>query len=398
MNYLSDKSYLAIGKQSAQGTPVKPSVFVPLIDADLKTDPKPTRVKQIAGINWASNKVLQGVRSHSGSITVQCDPDTLGYLLDILALKGTTTGDGSVGYTHPFDILTEGNYFTFEVLKGNSVVRMSDVKIKKIEFSFADGYLEAKIDIVAGSAFTGATLASALSSSITAVPCDILYDITPLDNLVAGDVIQIWHAGVATDITITTISADKRSANCSSTACTASKGDLVSLKAQTPSYANLLRPFKFGRVLVGFGVDMATALSNAGAYASATALDDLKISLDKGIIENSMTGKENPVILAGVPDGTMTIKKLFSNASEAQAYQDIAKQCAVIIFTGDEITAGYPASLTMKFYDLKVAKNDNKIKKGEYIYDETEFTIEYSNADAKSMDIVIVNKTAGASL
>ena len=93
------------------------------------------------------------------------------------------------------------------------------------------------------------------------MPCDILYDITPLDNLVAGDVIQIWHAGVATDITITTISADKRSANCSSTACTASKGDLVSLKAQTPSYANLLRPFKFGRVLVGFGVDMATALS-----------------------------------------------------------------------------------------------------------------------------------------
>lgn len=397
-NYLSNKSYLAIGKQTAQGTVIKPNIFVPMIDADFKTDPKPTRVKQIVGVNYASNKVLQGLRDHSGTIKLQLDPDNLGFLLDIMALKGTTTGDGTVGYTTSFDILNDGAFFTFELLKGNAVTRFMDVKIKKLEIALADGYLEGTLTIVAGGAFNTATLASALSSSVTNIPFDILYDLFPANCLVATDVIQIWHAGTPIDVTVSTIASDMRSANCSSTAVTASKGDMISLKPQTPSFPTLMKPFKFGRMLVGFGATVAAAASAAGAYSTATPLDDLKLTIDKAELLIYASGKDDPIVLPGVPDGEMLIKKLFTNAAEAQAYQDIAKQCCVIVVTGDEVSAGHPASLTLTFYDLKVKTHDNKIKKDEYVYDETTFTLEYSNADAKVMDITIVNSTPGASL
>ena len=393
--FLSDKSYLAIVKQTAQFAPAKPSVFVPVIDADIKTDPKNTKVKQIVGINWQVSKVLQGLREHAGSITIQCDPDTIGHFMNIMGLKGSTTGDATVGYTHPFDVQSDGKYYTFELLKGNAVARFVDVKISKIEFSFADGYLIAKIDIVAGSTFVAGGFAAATSGAITTIALDTTYDQAPCDALVAGDVMQVWIAGVATDLTVLTISADKKSFTFASTSVTAPIGTLVTLKAQTVTQPTILNPFKFGRVLIGFGVDMASAVTAAGSYATATPLDDLKIGFDKGVNVLPLTGNEDPIVLPGIPSADVQIKRLFADAAESQKFLGLSKACAAIVFTGQEVTAGYPTTLTFKFYDLRTTKLENKIKAGEYLYDESTYEVVYSNADGKAADIILVNKSAG---
>lgn len=395
MNYLSDKAYLAIGKQTDAVTPVTPSVFVPLIEEDMKIDPKNERVKQIVGIDWASNKMLQGQREVGGSVTIQADPDSLGYFLDMLYKKGSTSGSGSVGYTHPFTV-DSANYYTIELLRGNAVHRYVGCQITKMEMSFKDGHMQIKSDIVGRGSFTVATLKTALTGAgMTSVELDEEFDPEPANGLVAGDVIMVQEDdGSFTDVTIATVASDKKSITMSSTTVTASAGALIQLKEQTPSYSALQRPFRFGQMLVGFGADQSAADANVASYALATPVDELKLTLDRNISRRHASGKNDALTLVGNGDGELTVKKLFEDGATQQQWLDIAKKACTILITGDNIATTYYASLTIQLHNIKPSANDNKLSKGEYVYDETTFMVEYDDSDAAAVDISLVNKTA----
>ena len=397
MNYLSDKGYVAIGVQTDENTAVKPNVFLPFIEEDLSTDLNNERVKQIVGIEWKSNLILQGQRKHGGKIKILCDPDNIGHLLNMAMKIGSSTGSGSVGYTHPFTVDTP-NYYTIEVLKGNAVHRYVGCRIDKLVFSFENGNLIAEAEIVAKYKFNYGTLKTALTGAgMVAVVFDEQYDPEPCFGLVATDVIQVWEAGVATDVTVATIVAGNKSITMSATAITATAGALITLKGQTPSYATIKRPFKLGQCLVGFGADDTAALANVASYVLATALDDFKLTIERGTVQRNASGKNDPLVITGIGDAELTTKKLFENAADLQQYNDIAKKACVIKFTGDNIATTYYSSLTITLYNIKAKKADNKIKSGEYVYDETDYFVEYDNGDAKAIEISLINSTAGAS-
>jgi len=103
------------------------------------------------------------------------------------------------------------------------------------------------------------------------------------------------------------------------------------------------------------------------------------------------------LVITGIGDAELTTKKLFENAADLQQYNDIAKKACVIKFTGDNIATTYYSSLTITLYNIKAKKADNKIKSGEYVYDETDYFVEYDNGDAKAIEISLINSTAGAS-
>lgn len=398
MNYLSDKSYLAIGLQSAALTAVKPTVFVPLIEEDMKVEPKNERVKQIVGLEWASNKILQGERELGGSITIQADPDSLGHILNMTLQKDTSTGSAPVGYTHPF-LFDEAKYYTIEIVKGNAVHRFVGCRISKLELSFQDSYLVAKFDVIARAAFTVGTLKTALTGAgMVAVEFGEEYDPEPCLGLVATDVIQVQEDdGTMVDVTVATVAAGNKSITCGATEVTASVGALISLKPQTPSYAALQRPFRFGQVLVGFGADQTAADANVASYALATPVDDFKLVIDRNLTRRKASGKNDALTLTGNPDGEFTVKKLFDSAEQQQQFLDIAKKAVSILFTGDLIATTYYSSLEIKLHNIKALKHDNKLEKGEYVYDETTFVTEYDDDDALAIEVTLVNKTAGAS-
>lgn len=394
MNYLSDKAYMAIGKQTDANTPVIPSVFVPILEEDLSSDPNNERVKQIVGINWKSNLILQGIRKHSGKVKILAHPEMVGHFLNMTLKKGETTGDAATGYTHPFTV-DESSYYTIEILKGNAVHRFIGCKIDKLSLGVDGGNLVIDADIIANAKLNYGTLKTALTGAgMVSVVFDEKYDPEPCFGLVATDVIQVWNNGVATDVVVASVAADKKSITCSATTVTGSQGALITLKAQTPSYSDLKRPFKLGQCLLGLGADITAALSAAGAYATATPVDELKLDLDNAIVERNASGKNDPVLLPGIPDATLTLKKLFERAEDIQQLYDIAKKACVLIFTGDEIATGVYAKLTIKLYNIKPKKVDNKTKVGEYVYDESEFYVEYDNSDAKAVEITLLNDVA----
>jgi hypothetical protein len=394
MNYKADSGYLAIGKQTDANTAVIPSVFVPMLEEDLSSDPNNERVKQIVGINWASNLVLQGNRKHGGKIKIMADPDTLGHFLNMVMKKGTTTGDASNGYSHPFTIDTAA-YYTIEILKGNAVHRYVGCQINTLNFGFENGHLTVEAEIVAKSKFNYGTLKTALTGTgMLEVEFAENYDPEPCYGLVATDVIQVWNNGVATDVTVASVASDKKSITCASTSVTASVGALITLKGQTPSYSELKRPFRFGQMLVGLGADTTAADANAASYALATKVDDLKLEINRAIESRYASGDNDPILLEGVPDATLNLKKLFEKADDVQQWNDVVKKACTIIMTGDLIAGSVYSTLTIKLHNIKPKKSENKTKVGEYIYDETEHYVEYDNTDGVAVEISLLNSTA----
>lgn len=394
MNYKADSGYLAIGKQVDASTAVIPNIFVPMLEEDLSSDPNNERAKQIVGIDWKSNLILQGQRKHGGKIKILADPENLGYFLDMVLLKGTTTGSAEEGYTHPFTV-DNSAYYTIEVKKGNAIHRYIGCQITKLGISFENGNMVLEAEVIGKYKFNYGTLKTALTGAgMTSVVFDEKYDPEPCAGLVAGDVIQVWRNGVATDVTIASVASNKKSITCDATAVTASVGDLITLKPQTASYSSLYRPFRFGQMLVGMGANETAATANAASYALATAVDEIKIEIDKGIQERFASGDNDPVLLSGVPDATLSIKKLFERAEDIQQWNDIAKKACTIIITGDEIASGVYATFTLKFHNIKPKKADNKTKVGEYVYDETEFYVEYDNTDGVAITASLKNATA----
>lgn len=394
--YKGDSGYLAIGVQAEQGTAVVPDVFVPLLEESITSDPNNKRVEQVVGINWKSNLILQGDRTTSGGIKIMADPDNIGHFLNMTMLKGSTTGD-SDGYTHPFTVGSATDYYTIEVLRGNYVHRFIDCQINKLALSFDEGKMVVDADITAKAKFNYGTLKTALTGAgMTEVVFDEEFDPEPCNGLVAGDVIQTWVSGVATDITVATVAEDKKSITCAETTVTASAGDLITLKQQDASYETLQRPFRFGQMLVGIGDDETAATSAAGSYSTATAVDELSFEFDNGIQEHHSSGDNDPLILLGMPDANLTIKKLFETAEDVQQWDDVAKKAATIIITGDEIgDGGTYSSLTIKLHNIKPTKVDNKVQVGEYIYDESEFNVEYDDTDEEAVEVFLVNGTDG---
>ncbi len=391
MNYKADSAYFAIGKQADATTAVIPSIFVPILEEDLSSDLKNERVEQIVGIDWKSNLILQGQRTHGGKVKFYADPTNAGYFLNMALALGTESGDAD-GYTHPFTV-DDSAYYTIEIVKGNAVHRFVGCQVNKLSMSFDKGYLVFEADIVAKAKFNAGTLLTALTGAgMTSVEFNEEYDPEPCYGLVAGDVIQVWEDGVATDVTIATIVSGNKSITCASTTITATAGALITLKPLTASYATLKRPFKFGQMLVGLGANETEATANVASLALATPVDDLKLEISREMVLRHASGSNDPVILPGVPDASLTIKKLFERAEDARQYNDIAKKACTILFTGDIVrTGGDYCSLTIKLYNIKPSKLENKNTIGEYVFDETEFFVEYDNSEAIALDITLVN-------
>ena len=397
MSYFkSDEGYLAIGVQTDVNTAVVPDVFIPLIEEDISSDPNNERVDQIVGKDWKSNLILQGERTSGGTIKINADPENLGHLLNMTIKKGSTTGDAK-GYTHPFTV-DEGDFYTVEILKGNYVHRLVGCRIKKLSLSFDSGMLKADAEIVSKAKFNYGTLKTGLTGAEQeSVVFDEDFDPEPCNGLVAGDKIQTWVSGVATDITVATVAANKKSITCEKTTVTASAGALITLKKQTPTYTALQRPFRFGQMLVGIGANETASTSNAASYTTATPVDELTFEFDNATEEHHASGNNNPLLLGGVPDANVKVKKLFETAEDVQQWNDIAKKAMTVIITGDEVgTDGTYSSLTIKLYNIKPSKASNKISVGEYIYDETEFYAEYDDTVSKAVEASLVNADDGS--
>lgn len=398
MTYLGDKSYLGMKVEAVENTPVIPNVFCPLISESVKTNINFTADRRLKGYDFKSDELLRGSRKHEGDLVTYADADNLGHFLNMLMLKGTTTG-GATGYTHPFTVGTPKSY-TIEIQKGPYAQRFWGVKADKIKFEFEEQKVKLTTSVKGVGQFSVSALKEALAGSVTSLKLAHDYDDNPNKGLVVGDVISVQlDSGSYQDVTLTGVNADGETVSFGALSITAAAGNKVYLKAQTPSYASLSKPLLQGNSLVGIAATSALADTAAASIATATPLYEFSFVLSNNLMDAQSTGSQSPVkLFPQTREAQLTISRVFEETSQHLAWLNSIKQALTMITLGEVITGGSTKEqFTIKFHKIKPITNDEPSEVGSLIFDKQEMEALYDTVDAKAIEISLVNKTASAS-
>ncbi len=392
--YLSDNSYLMVKPEATAGTAVIPTILIPLVSSSLKTVTNYSADRRMKGLDWKSNDLLRGNRSHEGEITVLCDPDTLGHIMNMVMAKGSTTGSAPAGFTHPFTVGAPKSY-TFEIKKGLYAQRYFGVYIDKVDFDFQDGQLQAKLSVKAMGQLSVATVGVALTgAAMTSLTLDDEYDIAPNRGFVVGDVINV--GGV--DLTLTSVASNGYAVGFASTTVTASIGAPVYLKPLTVTQPTLFDPLYFGNLFAGFGADATASATAAALRTTATPIYDFKFSINNNLFAQNGSSRMDPVqIVTQTKEAQVELMQLFTGVAQRQAWMDRSKQSLTLVFYGKFIQAdfGTQEKFTLTLNRVKLLENEHEIKVGDLIVDNEKFEVLYDNTDGVAMSATLINRSAG---
>lgn len=393
MPYVSDQAFMSIKPESTAGTAVIPTILVPLVSESLTTKVNHTLDKRMKGLNWNSNGILRGNRTHEGDIVILGDADNLGHVLNMIMTKGSTTGNGTDGYTHPFTVGTAKTY-TVEFKKGLYAQRFFGVTVNEVKMDFSDGQMQLTLSVQAMGQCGVFTLGTALTGSpTTTVVLKDDYDIDPSRGLVANDVLKIG----STNCTVTAVSGS--TVTISSASPTLAADGAIYLMPQTASQPTLYDPFYMGNMLVGIGADDTAADTAAGSRSTATPVYDFSLTYKRNLFAQNGSNRMDPVQIIPVqPEATITLKQTFESVAQRQAFLDRIKQAITVSVSGKHIKSDYTTKelLTMKFFNVKLLECNEPLKVGELIFDEETFAVLYDDGDATAVTASLVNRTASA--
>lgn len=384
---LASLGYAAIKKEATKGTAVQPNVYVPYYKESINTDINLIEDMPIYGGKFKGFQQLQGQRNHKGGITVASDPNTLGYFLDMLFTKTSTTGAGP--YTHVFEPsnTTDPNSYTLDISNVSQVIRYFGVQASKFTPSFDNGEMMAEFDISALGSFSGREIASVAATVVT-LKTD--YDPNPTNGLVATDLVRLYKAsdGTFQDFTVSSLTATTVTLSGSPAAISA--GDMFVLRPATPTYS-LSTPFTWARTQVFFAVDAATAQTASATAANQTRLEDgLEVVVTHDFEDDGgsmRSGAFDPASLVRtLADFSFKIKQFFDQPFLLKDWNAIIKKaCVIRCYTG---SSTHELRITMN--NIKVKDNKIDDETGNIIYQETEFASSYDQTDSKAITITII--------
>ncbi len=382
---LGNLGYLMLGKETTKGTPVIPSVALPLYKESLNTNLNHDEDNPIVGLRVMPYAMFMGQRTHEGSFTVLGEPNTAQYIFDMLMSQSSVTGSGP--YTHPF-IVGEAKSYTVDILKGQVVHRFFGVEAEEIEVGFNKNKMELTPKVSARGSFTVREIASISTNTITLTTS---YDPAPNKGLVVNDNIRIVSASTGNTVvnaTVTTVNTDGVTVVLNTSAASASVGDYFFISAATPTL-NTLNPFLWARTEYRFGSTAAAALS-----ATHTAIEDgsgkWKVM---NPFENSggsqRSGSFDPAALPRLQaNAEVDVKTFFDVPDTANDFLGVKGKALVVRhFAG----ASNQYELRLTFNNCIIKDSKRELDSGKIIYHELNYKPVYSLTDGALMDLKIIN-------
>ena len=389
-----DKGYLAVKPQAAANTPITPTIFLPYITDSVVTNQNFERDMRLFGIDWLGLGLLRGSKEHSGNIELYADPFSLGHILNMASKKGVTTDDSGTPkvYTHPFTA-EDSDLYTIEFSVGGYYTRRYyDVRVGTLDFTVENGRVKVIAGIQAGGEWSVRNLKTALTGAVTELTFDQSYSNNPSKGLVAGDKIIIG----STELTLLTVSVDLQSVTFTSTSITASAGDPIYLKCQTPSYTDKRPVLQFENMIIGSGATAATALTNA-TCAAQTQVNEISFNFNNNISADPLSGDScGPRnIQATVKQASLIIKRLFSNITQVQKWINAEKQAFVIRMYGTLGNSTTKEEIRVTINNARLITNNNPINQGDFVFDQQEFAVLYDEGEAQAVKFDLLNLEDG---
>ena len=388
---LANLGYLALKKEATEGTPVIPDVFVPLYSESFVTSINLNEDNPIVGLREIRYQSMRGQRDHQGDITVLGEPNTAGYLFDMLLKKGSTTGAGP--YTHPFT-LGESNSYTIEFLKGQVPMRYFGVKAKNVSVDFDDNKMTLTAGLTARKSFSVAEIGAISGAGPFDITLATDYGPSPTDGLVDTDIIRIYKAdGTTIDTLITTVDdATGLTIPASPDLATVAAGDLVTLRGLTVSLS-LQDPFLWARSEFRFGATASAALSATHSPAEPGSKWNVinQILPDEGA---KRSGSFDPATLPrGQGDIEASVKLFFDTPDDENRFRSIPKRALVIRHFGSAISST-DQEIRVTINHFNIATKPVPLSTGELIFEELELKAEYDDSDAQMFDVTVINNVS----
>lgn len=387
----SNLGYMAVKKQSDKLTADTPDVYLPIYSADIRTNANFQGQNPIIGAKFGRRSTLRGQRGHTGSVLVEGEPVTAGYIADMFATKGTTTGDDP--YTHPFTFSksADPNYYTVDISYVTHVVRFVGFAVSSIAEEWEDNELRLNCGVSALKSIDALEIASvAEDTGVRTIVFKTEKDSSPTTGLVVGDIMQVYdvNAGTYINFEIDSI-VDGTSITCSEDVEAAEAGDIVTIRpASAPSYSNL-PAFEFANTEYRFGATAAAALT-----ATHTPLHaDTSLSLNHEFEDaegSKFSGSHDPIALPRMqPLYEFTSKVYFDDPQDLQRFISMDKRACVVRHFA------YSGSDT---YELRTTLNNMtqnnpvpNLANEEMLYSEIENMGNYDASDGQGMGLTVIN-------
>ena len=319
--------YFGLKLESAKGTPLQPATFVPLYSESVAINLNIDEDNPIVGIRAARYNSFRGQEDYQGSVKILAEPKTLPHFLNMLLKKGTSTGNATTGYTHPFTLGDTVKSYTIEFLKGNIPFRFYGVEASNIKPAFEDNKMVLDVTLSALGQFSVAKVTSATGTTV------VLNDERPdpTKGLTTSDSLRLYDVSEGTyeDVTISAINADGKTLTVSTIAGTYVDGDLSWLKPLTPSYS-ISEPFNWGRTEFCFGTASAVALA-ATQERVEKGSDWNLIHLLEDNAGAKRSGSFRPASLVRTQgDVEISIKKFFQDGQDHSRFLQSSSRALVV--------------------------------------------------------------------
>lgn len=388
---VANLGYMGLVKEVTKGTALTPTDFVPLYDETMSTMLNLVEDSPVAGVKMKNYQILQGMRSHKGTMTVMAEPNTSARLTDAFLTKTSTTGSNP--YTHVFGLsnTTNPNSYTVDLSTGNVVFRFFGVELSKMTPQWDKNEMRWNVSMSALGSFYGREISTVTGAGPYTVTLKTTYDPSPTNGLVVGDLIRFYHGPSTTiDATVATIPS-ATTFTTTTNVSTMTAGDFVYLRPATPSFT-LLNPFLWTNTQFCFGATASAALS-----ATQTRLDQgtaweltHAFSSDDGEQRSGAFDPASLVRLLG--EGTFKMKKFFDTPDDVVDFNAINKKALVVrCYSG--ATNQYEYRVT--FNNLKMMSGvDPSMKSDSVQYTEAEYHAQYDTSDAQGFGATVINALA----
>lgn len=380
---LSNLGYFAVKKQSDIDTADTPDVYVPIYSESFNTLVNLDADNPIAGNKAAIFQHIQGVRHHLGEAQVLAEPNTAGYIMDMLLTKGTTTGGGDP-YTHPFTLspTTDPNWYTVDIAKGQIVYRFIGVGCYELGHEFSDNKMMFNLSLAAKKSFIVREVSSLDTDTLT---LKTNYDPSPTTGLVAGDLVRLFKAdGSTVDLVVESVDSATQ-VTFTTTPTGAADGDYIALRPATPSFS-LVTPFLWSRTEFRFGATASAALSATHTPLEPGSVFTLKHNFNENEGEKRSGSFDPAELTRTLGEAELNVKVKFDTPEDMHRFLTNTKRaCVVRMFSG----TGHELRVTLN--NIKFTENPVELETGELIYAEGPMMAEYDSSDAQVFDVKVLN-------
>jgi hypothetical protein len=383
---LANLGYCAMKAETTKGTPVIPNVFFHLFKESLTTDLNLDFSESISGQKHKFFASFQGMRAHSGGIEVLAEPNTAQHPFSMLMTPGSITGGGP--YTHPFTIspTTNPTSYSVDLLKGQIVHRFWGVEASDIEPSFEKNKMHLNLGVAAlGSLF----IREIASVSTVTITLKTDYDFAPNKGFLATDVVRLMKTdGTTLDTTVSTVNADGITLVLGASAASFAAGDIIFLRAQTPSFSTLT-PFEWGRTELRFSAAASDALTATKEPAEEGSKWKIMHEFESKEGAQRAGARDPGALVRARADATLNYKRFLDYGDDVNRFlKNGARACVIRHFS----ESGYELRITMNSLVAKDAKTP--LETGKIIYQEYDYQSVYNTSDGQAFDVKILNNLA----